>query len=174
MIGKYLAFALVASVLVTASDPYFGTDLSWYESPKEERGDVREIAWKSPHTVMPYLTDRENRVDDIFQVSPYYYPNVAFWFLVYTQFESSSVVLHDKNNLSLIYKVLDFSSLHASGLSCRLCSASSRPDIHRKRSLALPPREYDDRTPKGDLQDHPWTNPPLTSSHAFTQRAYPS
>jgi len=113
MIGKYLALAIVVSILVTASDPYFGSDLSWYETPKEEIGDVRETAWKSPHSVRPYLTDRDNRVDDTFQVSPYYYPNVAFWFLIYTQFESSSVVLHDKNNLSLIYKVLDFSSLHA-------------------------------------------------------------
>lgn len=112
MIGKYLAIALVISTLITASDPFFGTDLSWRETPKEALSDVRERAWQSTENLRPYLQDKDERVSDIFKISPYYYPNVQFWFLIYTQFESSSVVVHDKNNLSLIYKVLDFSSLH--------------------------------------------------------------
>ena len=116
MIIKYVVLAIVVAVLVTASDPFFGTDLSWRPVPPEQKSDVRELPWMSTTAFKPYIMDEDNRVSDIFEVTPYYYPNVHFWFLVYTQFESSHVVIHDKNNLSIIYKVLDFSSLHAKEL----------------------------------------------------------
>lgn len=112
MIYKYLTLAILVAVLVTASDPFFGTDLSWSPTPPEEQSDVRELPWMSTTAFKPYIMDHDDRVAEVFKVTPYYYPNVHFWFLVYTQFESSHVVIHDKNNLSIIYKVLDFSSLH--------------------------------------------------------------
>lgn len=116
MIVKYLLLALVVMVIVTASDPFFGTDLTWRKLPKEEKSDVRERAWMSTDAFRKYLNDHDDRVSNIFKVTPYYYPTVNFWFMVYTQFESSSVVLHDKTNLSIIYKVLDFGHLHEKGL----------------------------------------------------------
>lgn len=112
MILKYLSITVAVVVLVTASDPFFGTDLTLKPLPKEQKGDVRERSWMSTDAFKPYLLDNDDRVSDIFQVTPFYYPNVNFWFMIYTQFESNTVVIHDKNNLSLIYKVLDFSSLH--------------------------------------------------------------
>lgn len=112
MILKYLSIAFATLILVTASDPFFGTDLTLKPLPKEEKGDVRERTWMSTEAFRSYLEDSDDRVSDMFQVSPFFYPNVNFWFMIYTQFESNTVVLHDKNNLSLIYKVLDFSSLH--------------------------------------------------------------
>jgi membrane-bound lytic murein transglycosylase D len=112
MILKYLLFSAAILIFVTASDPFFGIEFSVKPIPKEEKGDVRERSWMSTEAFKKYLLDEDDRVSDIFAVTPYYYPNVNFWFMIYTQFESSSVVLHDKTNLSLIYKVLDFSSLH--------------------------------------------------------------
>jgi membrane-bound lytic murein transglycosylase D len=117
MIVKFPAIALLVSIFITASDPYFGTELSWRPVPKVEKGDVIERSWMSTEAFKHYLLDKDDRVADVFPVTPYYYPNVNFWFLIYTQFESNSVVIHDKNNLSLIYKVLDFSSLHEKKLS---------------------------------------------------------
>lgn len=117
MIVKYLAIAIVFLCLVTASDPYFGTDLSWTKLPPPKKDDVTELAWMSTDSFKTYLLDEDERVDNKFAVTKYYYPTVNFWFLIYTQFGSSHVVIHDKSNLSLIYKVLDFSSLHAKGLS---------------------------------------------------------
>ena len=64
-----------------------------------------------------YLEDDDNRVSDAFPVTKYYYPTVHFWFLIYTQFESNQIVIHDKVNLNLIYKVLDFSNLEHKGLN---------------------------------------------------------
>lgn len=116
MIWKYLALSVLALFLVTASDPFFGIELSFKPLPKETPGDVRERQWMSTEAFKPFLNDYDNRVSDTFKISPYFYPNVNFWFLIYTQFESSSVVIHDKTNLSLIYKVLDFSSLHEKNL----------------------------------------------------------
>lgn len=112
MIIKFLFLGLFISVFITASDPYYGIDLSWRPVPIQEKGDVIERSWMSTEAFRPYIMDHQNRVSDLFKVTPYYYPNVNFWFLIYTQFESSSVVIHDKTNLALVYKVLDFSSLH--------------------------------------------------------------
>lgn len=112
MIIKYLVLSFLTVVLVTASDPYFGMEFSLQPLPHEDKGDVIEKSWMSTEAFKRYITDHDDRVSDIFTVTPYYYPNVNFWFLIYTQFSSDSVVIHDKTNLSLIYKVLDFSSLH--------------------------------------------------------------
>ena len=112
MIIKYAFAILCCLILVTASDPYFGTELTWRQVPKETVGDVRELPWMSTEAFRSYLNDSDDRVSDIFKVNSYYYPNVHFWFLIYTQFESNQVVIHDKSNLNLIFKVLDFSELH--------------------------------------------------------------
>lgn len=116
MIIKYFLIAVCCLILVTASDPYFGTELSWRPVPKETEGDVREQLWMSTEAFREFIDDNDDRVSDVFKVKPYYYPNVHFWFLIYTQFESNQVVIHDKSNLNLIYKVLDFSELHRKDL----------------------------------------------------------
>lgn len=117
MIFKYLLFTVLALVLVTASDPFFGIELTLKPLPKEEPDDVKERSWMSTDAFRKYLEDHDDRVSNTFKVSKFFYPNVNFWFLIYTQFESSSVVIHDKDNLSLIYKVLDFSHLHDKNVS---------------------------------------------------------
>lgn len=116
MILKYSLVSLLVLLLVTASDPYFGIDLTLRKPPPEESTDVVEHLWLRTDVFRPYLMDFDDRVSDLFPVDSYFYPNVLFWFLIYTQFESSSVVIHDKTNLSIIYKVLDFSSLHKKDL----------------------------------------------------------
>lgn len=118
MILKYLLISIAIMCLVTASDPHYGSDLSWRRVPSTEKHeDVKEFPWMATESFRPYLMDEDDRVSDKFPVTPYYYPTVHFWFLIYTQFESNQVVIHDKSNLSLIYKVLDFSSLHHKGLN---------------------------------------------------------
>ena len=117
MIFKYLFFALLFLLFFTASDHHFGSDLSWRKIPASEKDDVTELSWMSTDSFKSYLLDEDDRVSNKFIVTKYYYPTVNFWFLIYTQFASSHVVIHDKTNLALIYKVLDFSSLHAKNLS---------------------------------------------------------
>lgn len=116
MILKYSVLTLLAMIFITASDPYYGTILTFKPLPPEDPRDVREIPWRTTEAFKSILEDHDNKVSDEFNVGLFYGPMVRFWFFIYTQFDSSQVVFHDKNNLALIYKVLDFSSLHSKGL----------------------------------------------------------
>lgn len=116
MILKYTVLAMLTMVLVTASDPYFGTIFTLKPLPPEVPGDVREIPWRTTEAFNSILEDLDDKVSDEFKINPYYAPMVRFWFFIYTQFDSSQVVFHDKNNMALIYQVLDFSSLHKKNL----------------------------------------------------------
>jgi membrane-bound lytic murein transglycosylase D len=116
MILKYSVLAILALFLVTSSDPYFGFELSKRLSPSRSEDDVVELPVYSQKAIEPYLEDHDRRVNPVFRVNAFYYPNVRFWFLVYTRLSSTQVAIHDRSNLSIIYKVLDFSSLKKKGI----------------------------------------------------------
>lgn len=58
--------------------------------------------------------DPKNRILPDFDVPEYFTKRVHFWFNVYTLYPSSSVVLHDSENLDIVYNVIDFSELQNS------------------------------------------------------------
>lgn len=57
------------------------------------------------------LSDYKDLIPTEFDTSPYFYPFVRFWFGIYTRYDSNQVVIHDKDNLGIIYGVLDFTNL---------------------------------------------------------------
>jgi membrane-bound lytic murein transglycosylase D len=57
------------------------------------------------------LNDKEGLVGSDFKIPEYFKPNVYFWFSVYTQYSSHQVLIHDKEDLDIVYKVLDFNEL---------------------------------------------------------------
>ncbi len=116
MILKYSIISILALFLVTSSDPFFGFELGKRLSPSKSEDDVAETPVYSQKAVEPYLRDHDHRVSPIFRINEFYYPNVRFWFLIYTKFASTQVAIHDRSNLSIIYKVLDFSSLKEKGI----------------------------------------------------------
>ncbi len=59
------------------------------------------------------LSDYKDLVPAEFESSPYFYPTVRFWFGIYTRFDSKQIVIHDKDNLGIVYNVLDFTKLKA-------------------------------------------------------------
>ena len=63
------------------------------------------------------LNDKKNLVDDTFIIPKYFKASVEFWFSIYTQYTSEQVVIHDKDNLKLVYNVLDYSELHSSSIN---------------------------------------------------------
>ena len=63
-----------------------------------------------------YSKDPEKRIDDKFTIPAYFRESVRFWFNIYTQYNSNFSIIHDKDNLKLVYKILDFSSLNKSKL----------------------------------------------------------
>ena len=58
------------------------------------------------------IEDRNNLVTDTFNIPEYFKPAVTFWFSIYTQYSSQQVVIHDQDNVEIIYKILDFSQLY--------------------------------------------------------------
>lgn len=111
---------LILALLITASDPHFGFYYFSGKIPAEDESQVKELPWMSSDSFRYYLDDKDERISDTFKISPFFYARVNFWFMIYTQFKSSHVVIHDKDNISLIYKVLDFSSLYDQQLSSNI------------------------------------------------------
>jgi membrane-bound lytic murein transglycosylase D len=99
-------------LFVTASDIDYGVENPFIRKIEIKDEHVEEVAWPTIDKVDIYLNDQEKKVSPEFRVTAFYRPNVYFWFLVYTEFESSQIIIHDKSNLRLIYKVLDFSALY--------------------------------------------------------------
>ncbi|MCY4643626.1 MAG: transglycosylase SLT domain-containing protein [Bacteriovoracales bacterium] len=62
------------------------------------------------------LNDPKEQIPKIFKIPHYFKKSVLFWAQIYTQFNSNQVLIHDKNNLSIIYDAIDFSHLSKSGL----------------------------------------------------------
>ncbi len=110
---RYLLFFLmfILLILFSSSDPFFGRLTSLTQKTTLEKSDFSEIDWVSTTAFDRFISDYDNRVDSRFKVDPFFKNSVRFWFLIYTQFNSSQVVIHDKDNLSIIYGVIDFNSL---------------------------------------------------------------
>ncbi len=60
------------------------------------------------------LSDPDNLIRKEFEIEPYFKNSVTFWAQIYTQFTSRQVLIHDKNNLSIVYDALSFEELHQS------------------------------------------------------------
>lgn len=112
---KYLFLAVLAAIFITASDPFFGTNFTTSKKIDATRADVEISTHISFEQVRPFLTDYQERVNASFKITPYYYPTVQFWFMMYTKYPSSHVVIHDKKNLAIMYRVMDFSHLRKAG-----------------------------------------------------------
>lgn len=47
----------------------------------------------------------------LFPISDFFYSSTRFWFLIYSYFDDQKLIIHDRNNLNLVYQIQDFSSL---------------------------------------------------------------
>lgn len=61
--------------------------------------------------------DPQNRINDEFKISPFFRESTQFWFNVYTVYGIHQSILHDRENLSVIYNILDYTQLHQSSLN---------------------------------------------------------
>ncbi|MEM9555995.1 MAG: LysM peptidoglycan-binding domain-containing protein [Acidobacteriota bacterium] len=69
-----------------------------------------------------------------FPVPPALRHNVAFWTIVYTRYESDTVLVHDDRHLQVIYAALDFSQLEESGVSERRKRTIRRDQIRKTKA----------------------------------------
>ena len=56
--------------------------------------------------------DPSNLLEDQFKIPDYLKPRVVFWIRVYAQYDSLIRIVHDRNDLELVYGVIDLRPLH--------------------------------------------------------------
>lgn len=71
--------------------------------------DHHQFKLHTDKIVQKYLDDSE--LNEKFPISEDLNSMTRFWFLIYTYFDDQKLVIHDRNNLNLIYQIHDFSSL---------------------------------------------------------------
>ncbi len=63
------------------------------------------------------LEDPDNRVSKDFDVPDYFKDSVIFWSQIYTQFTSQQVLIHDRDDLAIVYDALDYTHLYNAKIS---------------------------------------------------------
>ena len=63
-----------------------------------------------------YAKDPQNLIKKDFTIPKDLESRVQFWFSAYTLYPSNSIILHDKENLELVYDIIDFNQLEKSEL----------------------------------------------------------
>lgn len=116
--GKLVLFLFFLQFNSQAFSPenYFQDDLTILDTLSTASSAQSKSA-KDGENFEKYLNDPKNRIDDDFHIPSELLPRVKFWYNVYTQYYSHHSVLHDVENLSLVYDVVDFSELADSGLN---------------------------------------------------------
>lgn len=110
---------------------FFGND------DKEEEDQGQSFVTMPPEDKFKYFAkDPANLVDDQFNIPEFFYESVHFWFNIYTIYGSSHAVIHDKDNLGLVYSVMDYTSLSSSKLN-RFTKASLQKQYTRSRVRQL-------------------------------------
>ena len=51
------------------------------------------------------LNDEHHRISDVFQLNNYWRSRVLFWFRIYTQYDLQTQIVHDSENLNVVYDV---------------------------------------------------------------------
>ncbi|WP_417337009.1 lytic transglycosylase domain-containing protein [Halobacteriovorax marinus] len=114
-----LVFLFITNSFALIPENFFQDDLTIIESivlkKKVEYFDLGPL-YKGDQFHY-YARDPENRISNEFPIPKYFYNKVHFWFNIYTLYDSNYAVLHDKVNMSIIYDVLDYTSLANSGLN---------------------------------------------------------
>lgn len=82
------------------------------------------------------FNDELNIVNDDFNIPDYFIDNVKFWFSMYAEYNSSQVAIHDKNDLGIIYTVLDFNHLTDSKLN-EFTKSNIQVKITRERTREI-------------------------------------
>jgi len=78
------------------------------------------------------LDDPEQRLSPFFKINNYFLPSVRFWFKIYSEHSKDFIIIHDKNNLNIIYDAVNFQELTNSNLN-RYTKVNLQTDIVRER-----------------------------------------
>lgn len=130
----FVSLALVAAITFV----FYKPSTNNHKANNSTEGDSTELtglqakAAISDELTTLVLSDYKDLIPKEFESSQYFYPTVRFWFGIYTRFDSRQTVIHDKDNLGLVYSVLDFTKLNSSGVNRFAQSAIIQKIIREK------------------------------------------
>ncbi len=58
------------------------------------------------------IRDPENRIESEFKIIPFFETRVLFWLIIQTQFNKFTKIVHDRNNLNIVYGYIDLEPLY--------------------------------------------------------------
>lgn len=89
-----------------------------------------------PEVLDVILNDKENLIHEDFDIPEYFEASTKFWFSVYSQYTSEQVVIHDKENLKLVYNIMDFEPLHDSKIN-KFAKSKLQADLALERAAQI-------------------------------------
>ncbi|MBY0516082.1 MAG: lytic transglycosylase domain-containing protein [Bacteriovoracaceae bacterium] len=125
-----------------ASDTWHGSrstdgDFLEIESVLEDHVSTIQVqtakAALDDETTNRILSDYQQLIPNEFKSSEYFSPFVRFWFGVYTRYTSSHIVIHDKEDLGIVYGVLDFSNVSGNQIT-KFARASILESITKEKT----------------------------------------
>ncbi len=125
----------IQSTLAFSPDNIFQDDLTLFDSLNINlSGQAHSVTGQGDYT--HFLKDPKNLVSDEFTIPDALFDRVRFWYNVYTKYTSHFSVIHDLDNLGIIYDVIDFTDVVSS-----ISNRNTRYAIQNK-SLKSIIREY--------------------------------
>jgi membrane-bound lytic murein transglycosylase D len=90
------------------------------------REDVKARLTQQEKILSDVMDDTEGRVDKEFHASPQIRSRVKFWIEIYSRFNTSYRIVHDRSNPAIIYGYIDFSPIYKTYGNERLAEAKAR------------------------------------------------
>ena len=110
--GKLIFVLLLLSQSIWSFNPdnIFQDDLTLFDSLNVNlSGQAHSVRDKEDFTL--FLLDPNQKVSDEFAIPAELMDRVTFWFNVYTKYTSHFSVIHDIDNLGIVYDVIDFNEV---------------------------------------------------------------
>lgn len=106
----FLFVFFIKSIFGFNPENIFQDDLTAFDALNfAKSGHVHSASHQNNFTQL--LKDPNNLVSDDFQIPKALEPRVRFWFDVYTKYTSHFSVIHDLDNLGLVYDIIDFTDI---------------------------------------------------------------
>lgn len=111
-----LLFIVTIKVFSFSPENIFQDDLTLQDTLSFSNSAVHKSVSKNLR-YGKYLSDPNDRISSDFEYPKQLESRVKFWYRVYTQFDSTHSVLHDIENLGIVYDVINFSQLKSSDIN---------------------------------------------------------
>ena len=77
-----------------------------------QKKNVVEVNLNNLKVIDETLKDPKKRISDQFVAPDFFYPNIKFWLIAYGFINSHEIIIHDKDNVGEIYRIVSFEKIY--------------------------------------------------------------